>query len=125
MELQLDHLSWQDASRDSRIGGGVASKLDWQSLAMRLAAAHAFARSLDQEAPLRALPAGSFDPAAARHIATRANAAPSHGLAATACHSAPAQNGYLAVNPVVLGDSKSMSGKDTTVAGSTLPAIED
>jgi hypothetical protein len=124
MELRFDHDSWLDASRDSRIRDGGAHRLDWQALAIRLAAGHAFQRTLAEGDVDWRAPVGSFDPAAAQQLIDYASAAPTDWGFDSAPQFIPQDSGYHAVNPVVLGVRKSMSGKDTIVAGPFLPAIE-
>lgn len=83
---------------------------DWQALAARLAAGHALRLVWVDQAPGGAagLDAGaaSFDAGAARHLAG---------------FDVPQAQAYLSVNPVNSGDRKSMSGTNSSVAGTLSP----
>jgi hypothetical protein len=79
---------------------------DWQALAARLAAGYAL-RSAWVDQALGG--AASFDAGAARHLAG---------------FDVPLAQAYPSVNPVDSGDRKSMSGKNSSVAGTLSPAIE-
>jgi len=123
MEMRFDHHNWHDASRALQSQSRWA--LDWPGLAARLAAGHAYQRSLTGGEALWLAPAGSFDPVAARQLIDYAAmieggaTAPDWGF-----EEALEKPGYTGVNSIVLGVRKNMSGKEFGIAGPFLPAVE-
>jgi hypothetical protein len=113
MDMRFDHDSWQGASRDSRDKTGAARSLDWRLLAIRLAAGHAFQRSLAEGDAAWMEPMGSFDPVAARRLIDYAAAAPTDWGFDFAPEGLP----FPVVNPVTLGDIKFIRGNESIVAG--------
>ena len=113
MEMRFDHDSWLGASRDLRDKTGAARGLNWQLLATRLAAGHAFQRTMAEGDSAWLAPMGSFDPVAARRLIDYAAAAPTDWGFDFAPEGLP----YPAVNPVALGDRKSIRGSESIVAG--------
>lgn len=128
MELRFDHDQWlmpapaptlapAPALQGAR--ASVASPL-WPVLAARLAAGHALWRDVlskqaEPAAPRRAAAGGSFHAGIARIVAA---------YGARAAGNNPPLKGYPAINPVILGDGKTMSGTNSSVAGASNPAIE-
>lgn len=123
MEQRFDHDQWLDASRATPRKGAEAQRADnkalWHALSARLAAGHAYQRALAEGEAAWLSPEGSFDPAAAQHLHLYA-AAPAR-RSKEISSTGPA---YRAVNPVVSGDRKTMSGIPVRVAGPFIPAIE-
>jgi hypothetical protein len=119
MELRFDHNQWLSAASPAPCKGPEALRADWQALAARLAAGHAYQRSLAQGGAAWLSPAGSFDPAAAQHLHLDATAP-----ARRSFDFSPIGAAYRAVNPVASGDRKTMSGIPISVAGPFIPAIE-
>lgn len=119
MEQRFDHDQWLDASRATPRKGAEAQRADWQALAARLAAGHAYQRALAEGEAAWLSPEGSFDHAVAQHLHLYAAAPASRSTEISSTGAA-----YRAVNPVVSGDRKTMSGIPVRVAGPFIPAIE-
>jgi len=124
MEQRFDLDLWQTSPRSGQEALSAPRALEWAGLAARLAAGHAYQRELAQNHSVWSAPAGSFDPAAARQLIDFAAAAPTDWGFDTNLLSAPQSGGFHGINPVVLGVRKSMSGKQSGIAGLSLPAVE-
>jgi hypothetical protein len=108
------------------IGNDVLAErpLVWAELAPRLAAAHAFQRSMAQSGVDWMTPMGSFDPVAAQSLMDFAASPASDWCVAFPPRFSGLDKGYPAINPVVSGDGKLVSGREYGVAGAPKPAFE-
>ena len=115
-----------------RSNGFLADGLDWQNLAGRFAAVHAFYATAVAPPPAQPTSLGSFDPAIARLLASYAFAAkaqmPAGALAGDTDEPIwePISQGKRLhrVNPIISADGKSAAGIGSGVAGPTRPALE-
>jgi len=69
MEMFNTPQDWLKSASDLPSGGRESSRLDWQSLAMRLAGAAACREAIDNGSCSAPVAGGSFDPASARRLA--------------------------------------------------------
>jgi hypothetical protein len=99
-------------------------KLVWAELAPRLAAAHAFQRSMAESGVDWMTPMGSFDPVSAQRLMDFAASPASDWCMAFPARFSGVDEGYPAVNPIVSGDGKLVSGREDGVAGAPKPAFE-
>ena len=126
MELTFDPYSWLPPARSSRPGEApTLARPDWQALAARLCAAHAFQRhalraertaALARSSLGAATQEGSFHAATAERLAGFSTAGPPPQGGGTSL--ASGEGNVLAnVNPTSSGDRKDTTGMVSAVAG--------
>ncbi|NBC38000.1 hypothetical protein GTZ99_15705 [Novosphingobium sp. FSY-8] len=119
MELRFESDLWLRHTSGAK--PDKPARPEWHELAMRLAAAHAFHRSVSRGDVATGNTGGSFHPDAARVMAGFAvgdtlSQAPSAAVSGVSAQS-PEDQMSPAINPILLGDSKDTSGTDLRVAG--------
>ena len=125
MDIGIDHDPWLRGSRDAPEKSRDRGGLDWQGLAGRFAAVHAFNRMAVGQQKADPATSGSFAPDAAQWLSAYArgtrdesqkDAAWANGCDAGRENLSPVQSSH-AVNPIILADGKSASGIGSGVAG--------
>ena len=107
MNTQIEHDPWLRGPRQTLEKSGNGGGLDWQGLAGRFAAIHAYNRAMAEPLGDQQASPGSFDPATAFLLALYDS-----GAAADL-----EDQGSHAVNPIILADGKAADGIGSNVAG--------